>query len=98
MPSIDATTGRLFTDAQVDAGEDLRQSVEDRILTPVGGRRHRPSYGSLATDFQRGADDVIFCIEQALASESRVTDLLYIVADTSIEVQVNGRIRVTAGS
>lgn len=93
MPGIDANTGRLFTDAQVAAGEDLRQSVEDRILTHVGDRRHRPSYGSLATDFGRSPEDVIPSIRQALAGDGRITDVAITETGGSIEVAVNGRIR-----
>ena len=94
MPGINANTGRLFSDADVRAGADLRQSVEDRVLTLPGTRRHRPDYGSLATDFSRSTGEVVPSIRRALAGESRITDVSFRTAGGNIEVMVNGSIRM----
>ena len=70
--SINADTMRLFTPAEESAGVDLRQSVEDRILTLRGQRRHRPHYGSLATRFDTGGGDLETSIRDALAGDARI--------------------------
>ena len=93
MPGIDALTGRLFTAEQVEAGWDLAQSVEDRILTPRGARRFRPGYGSLALSGGFGDEAIRPSIEQALSGDPRITDVRFRTSGTSLEVLVNGRIR-----
>ena len=94
MPGINAQTGRLFTEAEVESGLELCQSIEDRVLTPLGLRRHRPNYGSLATDFSRSTDEVIPSIERALAGQEQITEVSFRVADASLRVAVNGRVDV----
>ncbi len=95
MPGIDGLTGRLFTAEQVEAGWDLAQSVEDRILTPLGSRRFRPNYGSLALAGGFGEDRVRPSIERALSGDPRITDVRFRSSGsgTDLEVLVNGSIR-----
>ena len=47
MASLNSKTGTLFPDTPEGQTADLRQSVEDRIMTPLGSQAWRPGYGSV---------------------------------------------------
>ena len=93
-------TGRRFTEAQVDAGESLRQSVEDRVLTPLGSRPLRPAYGSLATVENPQLDPVVPSIFDALDGDPRVTDVEVLHQGRVLHIFVTGdtvRVEVVVG-
>ncbi len=92
--SISADTGLLYSDREARRGYDLLQSVEDRILTPLGSRPLRPNYGSLATDFSRSPAEIADSIVEALAAEPRIDDVDVTIAPGVIIVDIDGRLRV----
>ena len=94
MPSIDARTGLLFTDEQVNAGEDLRQSVEDRILTLPGSRSLRPGYGSVAPNFIRPLEITAQSIRNSLFGDSRIVSVNYRFDGDTMIVDINGRLKM----
>lgn len=78
MPSIDATTGRLFTDAEV--GEDMKQSVYDRVTSPIGDRPFRSDYGTLLSLLGPENHRIPASITAAVSGDTRVH---------SVEFEVN---------
>ena len=70
MASISADTGQLFSDSEVLRGDDVKQSVEDRLFTPVGTRRTRPAYGSVLYGSYPEESEVRQSVRDALASDS----------------------------
>ncbi len=78
MPSINAVTGRLFTDAEL--GEDMKQSVYDRVTSPIGERPFHPEYGTLLAQLGPEDDRIPPSITAAVSGDSRVH---------SVEFEVN---------
>lgn len=97
MPSIDANTGRLF--AANELGEDIKQGIYDRVVTPIGERRHRPAYGTLLARFGPEDDRIPASIAASLSGDQRVHTVDFEVnrGRKALQVFVNRQFRVTAG-
>ena len=97
MASISADTGQLFSDSEVVRGDDLRQSVEDRLFTPVGTRRTRPTFGSVLSGAYPEESEVSQSVRDALASDSRIENVVFRSEPSSqaLVITINGRIEVS---
>ena len=89
MTEINASTGRRFSEREIDAGYGLIQSIEDRLYTLPGVRPGRPLYGSLATA-TIDAQEIIPTIREAFRTEQRITSLRFQIAGDTLKVLVNG--------
>ena len=80
MPSIDGNTGKLRMDGDHVA---IRQEVLDRLLTRVGTRPFRPTYGTLLRHNSADQRSTIDSVNNALADYPAITEIDYQkVADT----------------
>ena len=88
MPAVDKETGRLFT----DAGDDVRQSILDRITVPVGSRPHLQAYGSrLHQWYAISSPELQASIITALADEPRVLDVALLPGPGRLDIDITAR-------
>ena len=90
MPSVNGNTGKLFTPAEGAAGEDLKQSVEDRILRPLGSRPHLPDYGSLVTVQVPYPSEVSHSVITSLFGDPRVKNVELRAEGRRLHIIVHG--------
>ena len=94
MPGISAVTGLLWTDAEENQGLQLRQDVEDRLLTVRGSRLGRPSYGSTVVDAYPAIAEVDRPIRDALAGHRDINSIQIAEDAGTLRITVNGRVEV----
>ena len=94
MPGINAVTGLLWTDAEEAQGLQLRQDVEDRLLTARGSRLGRPSYGSTVVGQYPAIAEVDRPIREALAGHRDIESIRIAEDAGTLRVTVNGRVEV----
>ena len=96
LRSINADSGSLFTDREIEAGEDLLQSIIDRTLTALGDRMLRPEYGTTVDErFSQPWDLTGESIRQSLLGDERITRVEYFLeAARGLVVRVNGTMEI----
>lgn len=95
MSSMNAQTGKLFGDTAQGKHDDLRQSVMDRILTPLGSQPWRPLYGSAAyrtgiVGVQAAANSINNALRTGPWRDPRIRRVKYLRRGAGIEVTVVG--------
>lgn len=72
MPVIDAQTGKIRQDSDHDA---ILQILGDRLLTKLGSRLLRPTYGTLIRHANPDQQSTIDTINNALAGYTPVSEI-----------------------
>ena len=72
MPSINGNTGKLYPSGSHDA---IRQEVLDRLLTRVGTRPFRPTYGTLLRHNSADQQSTVDSVNDALSDYPAIIEL-----------------------
>ena len=72
MPSINGNTGKLYPQGSQDA---IRQEVLDRLLTRIGTRPHRPTYGTLLRHNSADQQSTIDSVNDALSDYPAIAEI-----------------------
>ena len=91
---VNAQTAKLFTQEEIDNGDDFLQSIQDRLLTPKGIRRYHSNYGSLVTLESVDGGNIQASIVSALEDEPRVRSVDFRVGPRSLTVIINGALEI----
>ena len=95
MGVVKAQTGKLFTQQELDAGEDLLQSIQDRLFTPEGIRRFHIDYGSLVTlEGIDGGNIQASIVAALIPDEPRVVSVDFRLGRRSLTVIINGTLEI----
>lgn len=88
LRGISGDTGTMFDDRQIARGEDLIQSLRDRMLTPFGERPLRPSYGAVQASGRTLPDLAAESILQSYRQDPRVEAVSYDVRGRQLVITV----------